>query len=152
MSSGIWVFRVKLKDREVVGISVDMRANTTKRFSATLVLDLVSTVGNVASTSEGRTDVPPTTLYLPISRRWSDDLDGVVAVVDTTKAVLHARSRSSVPSGSPGQTFLNVETSARVEQKAHTTDGLDPTRKYYAVVHFSGIDCMQQLILITSCV
>ena len=155
MQSGTRVFRVKMKDKEVVGISVDLRINVWGDGDTTVVLDLVSTVGNVTPTPESRTDDPPTTLYLPISRLWGDWL--VDAVVDTTKAVLHARSHLSVSSGTP-YGLLNVATSAQVEQTAHTTDGLDPTRIYYAVVHYSrkftialnfqALQCM----LITSCV
>jgi len=155
MYSGTRVLKVDvLHGFPIVGISVDVHAYVWGKGNTTLVVDLVSRRGGSreAVTLEDRTTDPPLALYVdpPSQPSYHEPPKGVISTVDTSKAIMHARTRASVPTGDPGPGLALVNVS-KVLQQCETANGFSK-RDFYAVVHYYGKVETMYLTIATSCI
>jgi len=128
-----------------VGISVDVHAYSLVK--STLVVDLVSRKGGSPKEfTAGETTIdPPVAFYIEsplrqqLCRLSVHDAPamGVISTLDTSKAIMHARTRASVS----GSSLVNV---SKVLEQNETADD-----DFYAVVHYHGR--FTKLTIATSC-
>ena len=136
-----------------VGISIDVHTYVWGKGNMTLVVDLVSRRGRSQEPIllEDRTIYPPLALYIEPSKwpSYSSPPTGIISVVDTSKAIMHERTRASVAAGQPGLALVNV---SKVLQQSETADGIE-NRDFYAVVHYYGrVENTLYLTIATSCI